>query len=133
MCNVVYPELEREQFMEKFLVLAKKSVTFACLDQDGNLVGYGHMRPATDGYRLGPIGANSVDIAEFIYRNLAVYVPDNDANLYTDVIGANTWIMEMLAKLDMKMVFPCARMCTGPHPETYTMKNVAVASWELSF
>ena len=96
---------------------------------DGNLAGYGVVRPCRQGYKIGPLFADSKDIAEELFRALSTRV--SGAAIYIDVPEANEAAISLTQRHGMQEVFGCAKMYYGPRPELPEDEIFAVTTFEL--
>jgi GNAT superfamily N-acetyltransferase len=77
----------------------------------GRLVGFGVLRPAESGMRVGPLYAESAEIARTLLNGLA-----SDVEVAVDVPDINRSAIELVERLGFTPVFECARMYAGPAP-----------------
>ena len=82
--------------------------------EEGSLAGYGVARPTRNGYKVGPLFATDVFLAERILSGLAEGVWG--ARLQIDVPELNSIALEMIESLGFERVFDCGRMYKGPKP-----------------
>ena len=82
--------------------------------EEGSLAGYGVARPTRNGYKVGPLFAKDVFLAERILSGLAEGVWG--ARLQIDVPELNPIALEMIESLGFERVFDCGRMYKGPKP-----------------
>ncbi|KAG0335947.1 hypothetical protein BG004_008258 [Podila humilis] len=103
------------------------------------LLGYGCARPAISSYRVGPIYAESGEIARQILVKLAVDVVEADKRhslgiplkFDADVPNTNKAAIQMFDTLGWVDTFPCLRMWKGPIPKFDVNGVYAVATLEL--
>lgn len=96
---------------------------------DGDLLGYGVIRKATDGFKVAPLFAENQDIAEKLFLALATYA--EGSNLYVDVPNINKSAILFFENYKMNPIFECVRMYTGEPPHIDWQKVFAVTSLEL--
>jgi len=96
---------------------------------DGRLVGYGVLRAAGDGYRVGPLFADSRVYAEVILDALVAGV--GGGKIMIDVPETNAEALAMVGALGMEPTFEVARMYTGPVRDTDHDRVFGVTSLEL--
>ncbi|AOX02898.1 N-acetyltransferase [Moorena producens PAL-8-15-08-1] len=96
---------------------------------DGDLVGYGVIIKATDGFRIGPIFAENEDIAEKLFLALATYAEGSP--IYVDVPNLNKSAIILFESYQMNPIFECIAMYTAEPPNIYWHKVFAVTSVEL--
>lgn len=96
---------------------------------DDQLLGYGAIRKATDGFRLAPLFAENTEVATKLFLALATYAEGSP--IYIDVPNINQFAMDLCESYQMKVMFECVRMYTG-EPPNIDWKNVfAVTTLEL--
>ncbi len=98
-------------------------------ENDGDLVGYGVIRKATDGFKVAPIFAANEDIAEKLFLALATYAEGYP--IYVDVPNINKSAILLFEKYKMNSIFECVRMYTEEPPKIDWHKVFAVTSLEL--
>ncbi|MEM0965559.1 MAG: GNAT family N-acetyltransferase [Verrucomicrobiota bacterium] len=96
---------------------------------EGKLEGFGVIRPASDGFRIGPLFAETANIAEKLLLSLCGAV--SGERVYVDMPDINPEAIPMAKRLGMNEVSRCARMYAGPPPDIPYDKTFAVASLEL--
>jgi len=97
--------------------------------EDGHLAGFGVVRACREGYKIGPLFADSAAIAEALYRGLAAKVPGS--RLYLDAPDYNAAAVGLARRYDMREVFACARMYDGDMPATDNHRIYGVCSFEI--
>ncbi|NEQ74303.1 MAG: GNAT family N-acetyltransferase [Okeania sp. SIO2C9] len=96
---------------------------------DGNLVGYGVIRKAKEGFRIGPIFAENQKIAEKLFLALCSY--SDNQNVYIDVPNINQQAINLVENYQMQCVFECVRMYSGLEPNINWKNIFGVTSLEL--
>ncbi len=96
----------------------------------GRLSGYGVVRPAVHGYRVGPLFADSRAIAETLLDALLATIPVG-ANVSIDVPGANPAALGIVEVRGMHPEFETARMYRGGTPQFAPENVYGVTSFEL--
>jgi hypothetical protein len=96
---------------------------------DGRLRGYGVIRPAQTGFRIGPLFADEEAIAETIFQALAADV--GDAPIFIDVPEVNHAVRALVQRHKMEPMFECVRMYNKKISETLIAKIYGVTSFEL--
>lgn len=99
------------------------------LMRDGEIVGYGVVRPAHEGWKVGPLFAQDVGDADIILRGLLTRVPDG--MIFLDTPGTNRAAVDLALSLRLQPMFETARMYRGPAPEIDTAKVFGITSFEL--
>jgi GNAT superfamily N-acetyltransferase len=97
---------------------------------DDRLRGYGVLRPCRDGYKVGPLFADSAGVADGLFRAMTAEVPV-DSEVFVDVPGVNSAGMEWVAGRGGEEVFTCARMYYGRPPTTDWPAVFGVTTLEL--
>jgi hypothetical protein len=106
---------------------------------DGRLVGYGVLRAARDGYRVGPLFADSRVFAEVILDALVAGVGGVKGSaagtgritVAIDVPETNGEGLAMVGALGLEPSFEVARMYTGPVRDIDHGKVFGVTTLEL--
>ncbi|MFJ4122459.1 GNAT family N-acetyltransferase [[Kitasatospora] papulosa] len=83
--------------------------------RDGELRGFGVVRPAGTGARVGPLHAASDDVALALLNGLSAAQQGEPVAL--DVPDANGAAIRLVERLGLEPNFECARMYTGGVPE----------------
>ncbi|WP_327144235.1 GNAT family N-acetyltransferase [Nocardia sp. NBC_01327] len=78
---------------------------------DGNLAGFGTVRPARDSHRIGPLFANDADTARQLLAALAAQA---DGPVAVDAPLRNNSAVRLCEEAGLKPSFETARMYTGP-------------------
>jgi hypothetical protein len=119
------PEV-RDSFLAPWITAAERASLVAL--KDGELVGFGVIRAAVTGSRIGPLYAASPEIAAALIGKLAAAMPGQVA---VDVPDFNTPAKRLAEQLGLKPAFETARMYTGPDPAIDRAGLFGVASFEL--
>ena len=119
---------ERRPYIEAW-VSQPGTVAMACIDQ-GRLAGYGVIRPARQGYKIGPLFADNGRIASQLFAGLQSRVTAG-ADLFIDVPLCNEQAVRLVEGEGMKPVFETARMYTGEPPALNTQAQFGITSFEL--
>ena len=94
-----------------------------------DICGYVVMRPCRIGYKIGPLFAANVSVAESLLVALASRVPGEP--IFLDVPEINRDALALVARHGMKEVFGCARMVLGPMPELPDAEIFGITTFEL--
>ena len=122
-----FPEV-RSVFLKKWI---NQSLSFAkAYVQDGKLKAYGVIRKCRTGYKIGPLYADSSDIAEKIFLALISEVSEKE-EFFLDVPEKNREAVLLAQKYNMKMMFETARMYTEDMPNLPMKKVFGVTSFEI--
>jgi predicted GNAT family N-acyltransferase len=96
---------------------------------DTELVGYGVIRKATDGFKIAPLFAENEDVAEKLFLALVTFA--EGATVFVDVPNINKSGIALFENYQMNPVFECVRMYTEKPPNIDWYKVFAVTTLEL--
>lgn len=96
----------------------------------GKLSGYGMIRACRSGYKIGPLFADSPELAESLFTSLKAGVEPGKP-IYLDVPEMNRDAVALAENHKMKLVFETARMYTGVFPDLPLNRLFGVTSFEL--
>ncbi|GAA4656425.1 GNAT family N-acetyltransferase [Streptomyces youssoufiensis] len=119
---------ERGAFVERWLTTGGHAA-YVWLDR-GHVAGYGVIRPARDGRRIGPLFADSRRGAEALFDALTSHL-DPGERVYVDVPDPQPEAGALVTARGLRPDSVTARMYTGPAPETAMAATYAVTSLEL--
>lgn len=123
-----FPE-ERVSFLEKWLEPMNPMRRGIYLVEDGMIKGYGVIRAARDGFRIGPMVAETPEGADLLFRALAGSAKGQMVNI--DLPLPNEHAVELAERYDLSPVFATARMYKGQDPNLPLDKIYSFASYEL--
>jgi len=118
----------RTQFLKSWLN-QPESIALGIM-QKGKLAGYGMVRACRSGYKIGPLFADSPELAESLFISLKAGVMPGKP-IYLDVPEMNQDAVALAEKHKMKLVFETARMYTGTCPDLPLNRLFGVTSFEL--
>jgi len=98
--------------------------------QKGRLSGYGVIRACRSGYKIGPLFADSPELAGALFIALKAGVKPGSP-VYLDVPEMNREAVTLAENHKMKLVFETARMYTGDFPDLPLSRLFGVTSFEL--
>lgn len=98
--------------------------------EDGALAGYGVIRKCQVGYKIGPLFADTPEIAKRILYGLVAPI-DPEELVFLDVPEPNAAAVELAKSHDMEIVFETARMYSGGAPEIPLERLFGVTTFEL--
>lgn len=98
--------------------------------EDGRLQGYGMIRKCRQGWKIGPLLADSERIAEGLHGALAACAAEGEP-VYLDVPAANYDAVALAQRHHMHKVFDTARMYTGRPPAVPMHRLYGITSFEL--
>lgn len=99
------------------------------LRRDGEIVGYGVIRPCHEGWKVGPLFADDPRDAETILRGLLTRMPDG--TFFLDTPATNSAAVDLALSLGLEPMFETARMYRGPAPDIDGGKVFGITSFEL--
>jgi len=105
------------------------SVAIGALGAHG-LAGYAVLRPCRSGYKIGPLFADTPELAEALFVSLRGRVAPG-AQVYLDVPQANAAAIELAARHELRACFETARMYTGEAPALSMHRQYGITTFEL--
>lgn len=99
------------------------------LQRDGEIVGYGVIRPCHDGWKVGPLFADRIADAETILRGLLTRMAEG--TFFLDTPATNQGAVDLAVSLGLRPMFETARMYRGKTPEIATQKVFGITTFEL--
>jgi GNAT superfamily N-acetyltransferase len=97
---------------------------------DGLLAGYGVIRPCLEGFKIGPLFAESGTLARLLFRALCSRV-DSDQPVFLDTPESNPDAVALARENRMIRVFETARMYSRETPALPLQKIFGVTTFEL--
>ncbi len=122
-----FPE-ERSVFLKSWVRQAGHDA-LGIIDGE-QLAGYGVIRKCREGYKIGPLFADTPELAESLFTALRNRI-EGPAAFYFDVPETNSAAISIAEKYKMKPVFETARMYTISTPDIPLQKLFGVTSFEL--
>ncbi len=98
--------------------------------ENNKLHGYGVIRACQTGYKIGPLNAESADLAAGLFDALVSTIP-SDSTVYLDTPEQNVKAVELAQARGMKPSIETARMYTGEFPGLPLDKVFGITSFEL--
>lgn len=96
---------------------------------DGQLAGYGVLRPCRVGYKIGPLFADTESIADALYQSLCL--SSHGASVFLDVPEPNDAALALTRRYGMRPCFETARMYTKQVPDFALDHVFGVTTFEL--
>lgn len=93
------------------------------------LRGFGVLRPASEGHRIGPLFADNQDIANELLLHLVK--PLNGSPFYIDIPDNNPDAMALVQRYQWQSCFATARMYRNGRPNIHDDKVYAITNFEL--
>lgn len=97
---------------------------------DGNLAAYGVIRACRSGHKIGPLFANSPELAESLFLALKSRIKPTEP-VYLDTPEVNRAAVALAERNSMKVVFETARMYTEERPDIPLNRLFGVTSFEI--
>ena len=104
--------VRRERYLEEW-ASQRQAVSLAYL-KDGRLLGYCVMRPSLVGSKIGPLFADSIDIADALFQSCQL--AGKRMPMCLDTPDNNPSAIALCKNHGMREVFGCTRMYYGPSP-----------------
>ncbi|MCF8363058.1 MAG: GNAT family N-acetyltransferase [Prolixibacteraceae bacterium] len=118
----------RPIFIKQWLSMAESYTMVARIN--GKINGYGTIRKCREGYKIGPLFADSYQTALDILQALVNSIPSG-ALFYLDIPDINISAKSLVDNLRMKKVFETARMYSKYSPNIDLNKVFGITSFEL--
>lgn len=122
-----FPE-PRPHFLQAWLT--QPGTTALGIMHNGELAGYGVIRPCHVGYKIGPLVADAPELADALFRALANTAVPNQP-IYLDVPEVNPTAVALAQRHHMQPAFETARMYTGDFPTLPLERIFGVTSFEV--
>jgi len=97
---------------------------------NGNLAGYGVRRACRSGYKIGPLFADSSEVAERLFRELTANI-DPSEQIMLDVPEPNERAVALAERYRMEVAFETARMYKREVPDLDVRRTFGVTSFEV--
>ena len=98
--------------------------------RNGGLAGYGVIRTARSGFKIGPLFADDPEAADALFNALVARVP-LDSTFCLDIPESNPAAVALAQRNRMTVVFETARMYAGPAPAVPLQRLFGVTTFEL--
>ena len=98
--------------------------------KNGKLAGYGVIRQCRSGYKVGPLFADTPELAETLFLALKARVKPSEP-VYLDVPEVNQAAVALAERHNMTVSFETARMYTGVEPDMPLDRLFGVTSFEI--
>jgi hypothetical protein len=119
---------KRRSFLQKW-IRQPEGVSLVKMNSEGFILGYGVIRRCFEGYKIGPLFADTLDVANEIFDALAGTVPGEI--LFFDTPEPNTEAVRMATERGMTEVFGTARMYSKTFPNLPLHQIFGVTTFEL--
>ncbi len=98
--------------------------------QDRKLGGYGVIRACRSGYKIGPLFADSPELADSLFLALKSTVKAKEP-IYLDTPEVNQAAVSLAKRYSLEVVFETARMYKGKRPDMPLHRVFGVTSFEV--
>ena len=98
--------------------------------KSGKLAGYGVIRGCHSGYKIGPLFADSPELAESLFLALKSRAKQSEP-VFLDTPEVNQAAVALAERYEMKISFETARMYTGEIPDMPLNRIFGVTSFEI--
>lgn len=119
--------LNRFNFLKNWLNMPNSHS--ALLEDPNQGFGYGVIRECREGYKIGPLFAETAQGAKTIFESLVIYA--KHAPVFIDSPTNNINAIELAKNFDMKPIFETARMYKGPPLQQLLDHIYGITSFEL--
>lgn len=120
--------LDRPDFMRRWLSVPGGK-GFALLTERGTICGYGFARPCRNGYKIGPLYADTAESANRLLETLLAAVAN--APVALDVPEPNGPALHLAERRGWRQSFGCARMVRGADTAPPVSRVFGVTSFEF--
>jgi len=117
----------RDAFLRAWLMPGSSRRGFAVVD--GELRGFGVVRPAAQGHKIGPLFADDAATAELLFQALASTVPGEE--IFLDTPEPNAEAVALARRHGLQPAFETARMYRGQNPGLPVARIFGITSFEL--
>lgn len=97
---------------------------------NSQVAGYGVIRPCREGYKVGPLFADTPQFAAAIFRALQAHLPIG-SEFYIDLPAVNVDAIALVESYAMIPVFETARMYTQSAPQLPLERTFGITTFEL--
>ncbi|MFA8451592.1 MAG: GNAT family N-acetyltransferase [Bacteroidales bacterium] len=119
--------VKREKYLRRWM--RQKGAKAFAKYVDGEILGFGLIRPCIEGYKIAPLFANSSNIAAELFYKLTETIPGE--SIYIDVPDINVNASSLISKLNMESVLETVHMYNLFDSSIESEKVFGVTSWEL--
>ncbi|WP_404785361.1 GNAT family N-acetyltransferase [Altericista sp. CCNU0014] len=116
----------RPQFLKPWIQAAEAAYGIVECDR---LWGYGVIRRCVRGFKIGPLFADTFEIAEMLFRSL-IHHAEGQA-VFIDIPDINSSASLLIERYNLQPVFTCVRMYWGSQPNLDVDRIFGVTTLEL--
>ena len=119
---------DRARFLKRWI--DQPQSTALGILRNRQLAGYGVLRVCRAGYKIGPLSADSPELAEQLFLALKARVPQG-IPIILDIPAVNPAAVDLVTRYNMSATFETARMYTGKSPDLPVNRLFGVTTFEL--
>ncbi len=121
----------RDLFLESWL--SAYSHVSKLYTENGKIRGYATLRPCLTGYKVGPLFADTSEIAKNLLGALLEAIPEdhNEHEVFVDMPQPNATAFALADELELDKVFETARMYSDHEPDIDLSRIFGVTTFEL--
>lgn len=119
---------DRTRFLRRWIT--QPGAIGMAVTQNGALAGYGLIRECRNGFKIGPLFAETPIQAGELFDALTSRVPSG-ADIFLDVPEPNAHALALAGARKMSPCFETARMYTGPFPALPLERTYGITSFEV--
>jgi GNAT superfamily N-acetyltransferase len=120
--------VDRARFLRGWL--SQRNAHAVAITEGASVAGYGVIRPAHRGFKIGPLFADDPQNAEAIFDALVAAVPVGET-IVLDTPEVNVAAVALAERNDMRVAFETARMYAGRAPAVAVERVFGVTTFEL--
>ena len=120
------PRTEFLQLWTAPMVQTRRGFVFV---EDGDVKGYGVIRLCQDGFKIGPLFADTSEAADVLFRALAGQAKGR--MVYLDTPESNAAALELAERYELSPEFETARMYLGAQPDLPLQRTFGFTTFEL--
>jgi hypothetical protein len=98
--------------------------------RNGNVLGYGMIRPCRTGWKIGPLFANTPDVAEALFQRLRGHAGEG-VPVFLDVPEPHEHAVALATTHGLTPIFQTVRMYTRNAPQVSPGRVFGVTTFEL--
>lgn len=117
----------RAAFLQSWI--SRPGTHFRAVLSGGRLAGYGVIRPCRRGFKIGPLFADTPEIADELFASLGSNAADMP--VFLDIPVSNLSALELVESHSMTKVFETARIYRGDPPSLPLDRIYGITSFEL--
>lgn len=120
----------RPEFLSKWIHSRNATAIGYTADEGESLSGYTVVRRCREGYKIGPLNADSPDIAHALFGEAISTVPTGE-KVFLDIPGNNPEAKDLVEQNQMQPMFETARMYKNGNPKLPAQRIYGITSFEI--